>query len=151
MARWKASPDEGLIHLVDHDPASLLFLFEELTRAGYRVNASSDSRKALDFIRVRKPEIVLCNLHMPEVDGLEILAEARRTSPWTRVILMSSCGDWAVYEEVRRRGAFDLVPRPVAGSVLRKVLERIWVRRNNAAGHPDPLTQAPEGFGRKTG
>ena len=151
MARWKASPDEGLIYLVDHDPASLLFLFEELTRGGYRVNASSDSRKALDFIRVRKPEIVLCNLHMPEVDGLELLAEVRRTSPWTRVILLSSCGDWAVYEEVRRRGAFDLVPKPVAGGVLRKVLERIWVRRKDAAGHPEPLNQAPEGFGRKTG
>lgn len=151
MTTCKASPDEGLIHLVDHDPASLLFLFDELTRAGYRVNASSSSRKALDYIRERKPEIVLCNLHMPEIDGLELLAEVKRTSPWTRVILMSSCGDWAVYEEVRRRGAFDLLPKPVAGSVLRKVLERVWVRRKPAVNHPEPLPQAREGLGRKTG
>ena len=151
MTRREDSFAEGLIHLVDHDPASLLFLFDELTRSGYRVNASSSSRKALNFIRERKPEIVLCNLHMPELDGLELLAEVRRTSPWTRVILMSSCGDWAVYEEVRRCGAFDLLPKPVAASVLRKVLERIWVRRKDAVASPAPLHQAPEGFGRKTG
>src|SRR5258708_7028362 len=78
MMKRKDIPEGGLIHLVDHDATSLLFLFEELTRAGYQVNASSGSRKALDFIRERKPEIVLCNLHMPEIDGLEVLAEVKR-------------------------------------------------------------------------
>jgi len=151
MMKHNASPDQGLIHLVDHDATSLLFLFEELTRTGYRVHASTAPREALEFIRERKPEVVLCNLHMPDIDGFELLAQVQRTSPWTRVILLSSCGDWAVYEEVRRRGAFDLVPKPVAGSVLRRVLERIWVRRKDAGGHPVPLNQGPERLGRKTG
>ena len=124
MMKHEGVPSDRLIHLVDHDAASLLFLFEELTRTGFRVNASSVSQKAIDFIRERKPEIVLCNLHMPGIDGLELLEEVRRISPGTRVIFMSSCGDWAVYEEVRRRGAFDLLPKPVTSKVLRRVLGR---------------------------
>jgi FixJ family two-component response regulator len=126
MMMHEGVPNDRLIHLVDHDPASLLFLFEELTSAGFLVNASSVSQKALEFIRDRKPSIVLCNLHMPGIDGLDLLAEVRHTSPQTRVIFMSSCGDWAVYEEVRRRGAFDLLPKPVTGKVLRRVLGRAW-------------------------
>jgi two-component system response regulator (stage 0 sporulation protein F) len=124
MMKHEGVQSDRLIHLVDHDAASLLFLFEELTRAGFRVNASSVSQKAIDFIRERKPEIVLCNLHMPGIDGLELLVEVRRISPRTQVIFMSSCGDWAVYEEVRRRGAFDLLPKPITSKVLRRVLGR---------------------------
>jgi DNA-binding NtrC family response regulator len=137
MMKHEGVPDDRLIHLVDHDPASLLFLFEELTRAGFRVNASSVSQKALEFIRDRKPAIVLCNLHMPGIDGLDLLGEVKRTSPQTRVIFMSSCGDWAVYEEVRRRGAFDLLPKPVAGKVLRRVLGRVW-EPEEAGVNPSP-------------
>ncbi|HVR86459.1 MAG TPA: response regulator [Planctomycetota bacterium] len=125
MMKHDDLPSDRLIHLVDHDPASLLFLFEELTSAGFRVNASSVTQKALDFIRERKPEIVLCNLHMPGIDGLDLLAEVKRASPQTRVVFMSSCGDWAVYQEVRLRGAFDLIPKPVTGKALRKVLGRV--------------------------
>ena len=139
MLRRDDSFDEGLIHLVDYDAPSLIYLFEELTGAGYRVNTSSASRKALDSIRATKPEIVFCNLHMPDIDGFKLLAEVRRTSPSTRVILMSSCGDWAVYEEALRRGAFDLVPKPVAARVLWKILDRVGLRRKSAAGHPDPF------------
>jgi len=139
MMRRDDSFDEGLIQLVDYDALSLIYLFEELTRAGYRVNTSSASRKALDSIRATKPEIVFCNLHMPEIDGLKLLAEVRRTSPSTRVILMSSCRDWAVYEEALRRGAFDLVPKPVAARVLRKVLDRVGLRRKGAVDHAEPL------------
>ncbi|HLY12092.1 MAG TPA: response regulator [Planctomycetota bacterium] len=139
MMRRDDSFDEGLIQLVDYDALSLIYLFEELTRAGYRVNTSSASRKALDSIRATKPEIVFCNLHMPEIDGLKLLAEVRRTSPSTRVILMSSCGDWAVYEEALRAGAFDLVPKPVAARVLRKILNRVGLCRKSAAGHPGPF------------
>lgn len=124
MMKHEGVPHERLIHLVDHDCAALLFLFEELTRTGFRVVASSVPERALEFIRERKPEIVMCNLHMPGIDGLELLAEVKRTSPDTRVIFMSSCGDWAVYEEVRRRGAFDLLPKPITGKVLRRVLGR---------------------------
>jgi len=135
MMKPKGVPPERLIYLVDHDAVALLFLFEELTRAGFRVNASSLSRKALDFIRERKPEIVLCNLNMPEIDGLEFLAEVKRISPCTRVIFMSSCGDWAVYEEVRRRGAVDLLPKPVTSKVLRRVLSR-FLESEEAGANP---------------
>ena len=135
MMKREGVPHERLIYLVDHDAVGLLFLFEELTRAGFRVNASSISHRALEFIRERKPAIVLCNLHMPDIDGLELLAEVRRTSPGTRVIFMSSCGDWAVYEEVRRRGAVDLLPKPVTGRVLRRVLDR-FLESDEAGANP---------------
>ena len=139
MLRRDDSFDEGLIQVVDDDDLSLMYLFEELTGAGYRVNTSSATRKALDSIRATKPELVFCNLHMPEIDGFKLLAEVRRTSPSTRVILMSSCGDWAVYEEALRRGAFDLVPKPVAARVVWKILDRVGLRRKIAAGHPEPF------------
>lgn len=139
MMRRDDSFDEGLIHLVDYDTASLVYLFEELTLAGYRVLPSSVSRKALESIRETKPEIVFWNLHMPGIDSLELLAEVRQVSPSTRVILMSSCGDWAVYEEALRLGAFDMVPKPVTAIVLRKILDRVGVRRKGAVGQPKPF------------
>lgn len=139
MMKREGVPTERLIHLVDHDTASLLLLFEELTRAGFHVNASSVSRKALDFIRERKPDIVVCNLHMPGIDGLELLAEVKRCSPETRVIFLSSCGDWAVYEEIRRRGAFDLLPKPVTGKVLRRILGRLLEDQEAGSSRPSSI------------
>jgi|SRR5579862_1177434 two-component system response regulator FixJ len=117
---------EGIrIHLIDHDTATLLYLFEELTRAGFHVNASSASLRALDCIAETKPQVLLCNLHMPEIEGLEILEKVRRSSPETSVIFMSSCGDWAVHEEVIQRGAKDLVPKPLTAKVLLRAVERV--------------------------
>jgi DNA-binding NtrC family response regulator len=117
--------EEIRIHVIDHDTATLFTLFEELTRAGFRVNASSASLRALDCIVETKPHLLICNLHMPEVEGLEILDNVRRFSPKTRVIFMSSCGDWAVHEEVIQRGAQDLVPKPLSAKVLLRTVDRV--------------------------
>jgi len=116
--------EEIRIHLIDHDTATLLYLFEELTQAGFHVNASSVSWRALDFIFETKPQLLICNLHMPEVEGLDLLENVKRISPLTRVIFTSSCGDWAVHEEVIRRGAQDLIPKPLRAKVLLRSVER---------------------------
>jgi len=67
------------IHVMDHDPGLLHRLYDVLSDAGYRVNASTDAEIALDYIARSHPEIVVASMEMPELAGLELLRQIRRT------------------------------------------------------------------------
>jgi DNA-binding NtrC family response regulator len=120
------APDPTIhqIHLIDHDSGTLLYLYDYLSNAALRVSASSNALDAIDFISRSHPEIVVAELDMPEMNGLELLDRMRDLSPRTRIILMSACADWPLYEEVLRHHGVDLIPKPVNARVLLRAVEK---------------------------
>ena len=78
-----AGPDNDELHkeefmvqkkivAVDDDPELLDFLKETLINAGYSVSGAETGRKALELIKSTKPDIVLLDLMLPDIDGLEV-------------------------------------------------------------------------------
>lgn len=113
------------IHLVDDDSISLLYLFDHLSAAGFRVAASSSALDALEAISRGKPEIVVCNAEMPDLGGLDLLDRILSLSPRTMVLLMGSDETLQEREDARRRGALDYLLKPCRAQTVIQAVERI--------------------------
>ena len=79
----------------------------------YQVLEASNGREGLEVFRREHPDLVLCDLRMPEVDGLEILEEIKQISPDTPIIVISGTGVIGDAIEAIRRGAWNYLLKPI--------------------------------------
>jgi putative two-component system response regulator len=103
---------------------------------GYRVLEAENGRLGLEVFHSQNPDLVLVDLRMPEVDGLEVLREVSEGSPDTPIIVVSGTGVIGDAVEALHRGAWDYLLKPVEDlSVLvhavEKSLERARLIREN--------------------
>jgi DNA-binding NtrC family response regulator len=87
-------------------------LREVLSRAGYRVRAFGVPAEALAALSAGGYDMLITDMKMPGMDGLEVLAQARRTSPSLAVVVITAYGTVETAVEAMRRGAFDYIQKP---------------------------------------
>lgn len=80
---------------------------------GFAVLEAENGRTGLDVFHRVHPDVVLVDLRMPEVDGLEVLSTIKRESPDTPTIVVSGTGAISDAVEALRRGAWDYVLKPI--------------------------------------
>ncbi len=87
-------------------------LSETLKNKGYQVTTACSGKTGLSLFERRHFEVILCDLNMPDIDGMEVLEQVRKTDPNMPFIMLSSRG--SIKEAVRsiRKGAFDFVLEP---------------------------------------
>jgi two-component system response regulator HydG len=83
-----------------------------LRSAGHAVEEAEDGAAALRRVQAETFDVVLTDLRMPAVDGMEVLRETRRLSPETQVIVMTAYGTIDSAVEAIRRGAYDFLAKP---------------------------------------
>jgi len=113
------------ILVVDDESDTLLFLFDLLSAEGYFVEGSSSALNVLGDIRRRPPAVVLADLRMPEMDGLELLERIKSIAPKTRVILLSAFGAEGIGNEVHLKGGEAFLEKPIQGQQLLRLLGRV--------------------------
>jgi two-component system response regulator AtoC len=125
----------GRILIVDDDESLRESLQLVLSAEGYEAVCAADAEDALRQLEISTPELVLCDLRMPGMDGLELLPQLVRRLPESTVILMSAYGTGELAIEAMKRGAYDYLAKPFAPSevllALRKARERERLRRAN--------------------
>ena len=104
----------------------------------YRVLDAENGREGLEIFQREQPDLVLCDLRMPEVDGLEVLNSITEQSPETPIIVISGTGIIADAVEAIRRGAWNYLLKPIQDmSVLQHAinqgLEKARLIRENHA------------------
>jgi two-component system cell cycle sensor histidine kinase/response regulator CckA len=107
--------------VVDDDAAVCFSLSFLLNNDGYSVIAASAGQEAIKLYREHwgKIAIVLLDIQMPDVDGLEVLAKLRQINPAVRVIFMSGYAEQLTQEENNRPGVVALLAKPFSiGSLL---------------------------------
>jgi DNA-binding NtrC family response regulator len=95
-----------------------------LSRKGHSVTVSSGARAALDKIAARPFDAVITDLQMPEMDGLELLAEIRRHDEQLPVVFMTAFGTVETAVAAMKRGAFDYLTKPFSGDALLVAVDR---------------------------
>jgi len=113
------------ILVVDDEPAFRLFVGTVLRDAGYDVTAAQNGTEALTLLGTRHFHLVLTDLKMPDVSGIEILEAVRRDAPETPVILITAFGTIESAVEATRKGAADYLLKPLKDPAeLRRVVAR---------------------------
>ncbi|HEX9743410.1 MAG TPA: sigma-54 dependent transcriptional regulator [Nitrospiraceae bacterium] len=114
----------GTILVVDDDQDMRTLLCDELSELGYRVAAAANGRDALKKLGEEDYAVLLTDLRMQGMQGLELLNEARRDSPGTNVIIMTAFGSVESAIEAMKQGAYDYVTKPVKNEELALVVEK---------------------------
>ncbi len=110
--------------VIDDDEDICLYLKEFLTREGYRVTTISKPLDALPEIREGRHQIVLLDVRMPEMDGVELLREIRAIDSDVCVIIMTAYPSVESAVETMKADAFDYLRKPFELEQLRGVIQR---------------------------
>jgi len=116
----------GALLIVDDDATVRESLGEALSEAGYDVRTAEDAARALAALATRAPDVVLTDVRMPGLDGLELLRLLRERSPGVQVILMTAYDDMPTVAAAMRQGATDFLVKPLHLHALRDLLTRVF-------------------------
>lgn len=114
-----------LILLVEDSPTQAAHMRFILEDAGYRVAVAVDGRAGLESVRSQLPMLVVTDLHMPEMNGLELVEQLRREFASLPVILTTAAGTEDIATEALRRGAASYVPKRKAETLLVETVRQI--------------------------
>lgn len=95
------------ILIVDDDPSMRTALMESARRLGYEVQGALDGADAVDRVSCYKPWLVVTDLKMPRLGGLDLIKEIKRRSPQTLMVLMTAYGTVETAVEAMKYGASD--------------------------------------------
>ncbi len=139
MAKPKAS-----ILVVDDEPAMRLLLSSILKDEGHDVTAAASGEEALQLIATRHYHLVLTDLKMPGISGLELLTQVKRDDPGTAVIILTAFGTVEGAVEAMRKGAVHYLLKPLANpDELRLTVRRVLEERR-VTDEATTLRQATE-------
>ena len=119
--------------VVDDEPSMRLALSESLRRSGYGVIQAMDGQQAIERLGKEKPWLVLTDVKMPRVGGLEVLKEVKKRSPATNVVVMTAYGTVETAVEAMKQGASDFLLKPFAADALERVLARLESNEEDVA------------------
>ncbi|KAF0247826.1 MAG: multi-sensor hybrid histidine kinase [bacterium] len=123
----------GRVLVVDDDPASTNLFYEYLTAKGYTITIANDGVEGLEKIQTEKPELILLDIHLPIMDGLEIIKLVRsKTDPTISNIPIIVVTALALPENRRQclaAGANDYIFKPVNLKLLCRMIETQLIER----------------------
>jgi DNA-binding NtrC family response regulator len=121
------------ILLVDDDESLRLVLRMELEELGYAVSLAASAEEALELLEREPPDLVLSDVRMPGLSGLELLARLRVLAPGVAVILMTAYGTIQLAVEAMKAGAYDFIAKPISHEELAILLRRALEHRDLVA------------------
>jgi DNA-binding NtrC family response regulator len=112
------------ILILDDDPKVLETLASVLEDLGLPLLCSTEPHVALALVREHHPRVVITDLMMPQMGGLEVLEEVKAIEPQIQVILVTGYGTIREAVDAIRDGAFDFICKPFKASLIETVVRR---------------------------
>ncbi|MBY0249283.1 MAG: sigma-54 dependent transcriptional regulator [Nitrospiraceae bacterium] len=134
-ARVSDSPDtEERILVVDDDPSMRTALMESVRRLGYAVQGAVDGADALERVGRFRPWLVLTDLKMPRMTGLELIKELKARAPQAAIVLMTAYGTVETAVEAMKQGASEYLLKPFSMDLLERVIANLKEGRETEGG-----------------
>ena len=123
-------PTPATILVVDDEKPNRRTMDRILRKEGYDVIEASGGKEALELLRSRATTLLLTDLKMPGMDGVELLRAARLVSPDTEVILMTAFGTVETAVEAMKEGAYDFLTKPLRRHDLLQAVHKALEKRS---------------------
>ncbi|MBU1906421.1 MAG: sigma-54 dependent transcriptional regulator, partial [Candidatus Omnitrophica bacterium] len=117
------------ILVVDDEPLVRGSLSELLTLSGYAVSTAKDGKEALELLKTYEADVIISDIRMPKMNGLQLLKGIKKASPGTPVIFMTGYASIESAVEAMREGAYDYITKPIVDSEIKIIIERIVKER----------------------
>jgi len=112
--------------IVDDSIMMRCLIAETLVDAGWLVvGEASDGREAVDLYQQFRPDAVTMDIVMPDIDGIQALAEIMQYDPYAKVVIVSALGQTGLISEAIRKGAQDFVMKPFSAQQLQETMQVI--------------------------
>lgn len=125
----------GRILLVDDDPHFLRVLSRVLSGENFQVSASAGACEAIEILRSAKFDLIICDLRMPECDGLNFLQALRQGGNDVPVIILTAYGEVETYLEAMNAGATEYLNKPIKSEELLKIVRSCLHSHQNRRNH----------------
>ena len=133
-AAFPVPPVKGpTVLVVDDEPANLASLEKIFQRDGLRVLTAESAKAALEVVRSHRVEVVLTDLMMPGVSGIELLRAIKQISADTEVVVMTAYGTVETAVQAMREGAYDFVEKPLKRMTIVKSVRKAAERQSLVA------------------
>jgi len=113
------------ILIVDDEKNIRLTLSMSLEALGVETDSAEDGEEALAKLKEKEFGLILLDLHMPGVDGMEVLRQVREIRPDIRVIIITAYGTVELAVEAMKLGAVDFIQKPFVPEEIREVVSRV--------------------------
>ena len=103
-------------------------------RDKYEVIIANNGKEAINILKKNKVDLVISDIRMPDINGLDLLVKIRKEYPETKVIIMTAYGSSDVQKEANRRGSIYYVEKPFEISDIRKIIVDLIGKRKGFQG-----------------
>ena len=110
------------IIIVDDEPDLLIFLSRELRDLDYEVETALSGEEAIERIKANRPHLMLLDINMPGMGGLETLKKAKEIDPHLAVVMVSAVAEEDIAKEAMKMGAHDYIKKPIDLEYLKLVV-----------------------------
>ncbi len=124
---------KGTILVIDDEMDTCEVMRDRLESIGYRVVTATNGTQGLEFLERHTPQLVLLDIEMPGMNGLEVLKEIRKREHDVVVVMITAHGTLERAVQAMREGAYDIIPKPFEPDhialIVNKAMERETLRR----------------------
>lgn len=126
----------GRVLIIDDDPITRQSLAAPLTAIGFAISEAENGCIGIERWRHEQPDLILCDLRMPEADGFEVLKVITREAPETPIIVISAASSVGDAVKALKLGAWEYLTKPIADyavleHAIHQALERARLLRKN--------------------
>ena len=129
MASMQSSNGKLHILIVDDEPLIRRSLSELLVLENYDVSSACDGLEALELLKTYTVDIVISDMKMPKMDGMQLLKEIKKNHPGIYVIMITGYGSIDSAVEAMKEDAYDYITKPIIDSEIKIIIERLASQR----------------------
>ncbi len=139
--------------VVEDEPNARAGLAELITSWGYRTEVASDGAAGLDMVVRWSPDVVVTDMMMPRMDGLQLLDRISELPQQVAVVVLTAQGSIDSAVTAMRMGAFDYLQKPVDSKRLKSILQNVQQRSEvqHEVAHEEPASHATHRLGQLVG
>ncbi len=118
--------DKGSILIVDDEDFAKSGLAKILAEEGFSVHTADDGKSALSETKNRRFDLIITDIKMPELDGIELTRSLKKKNPNQHIIVMTAYGNIDSYLEVMNLGSFDYIHKPFTAKELLRIVNKVF-------------------------